>query len=118
MRIEVEGTDVLARGFAIRAARLQPAVELTVVTFAERAAQKMRDRVPIDTGGLLGSIDADDTAQRDASGVYADAGPELFTARFIERGTVKMPPRPFAGPTADELAVPFEAAMEGLTGWL
>lgn len=114
--ITVEGVDEVVRDFAFRSAALQPAAKHTVVQHAERAAQKMRDRVPIgETRRTLESITADEHATESPEGVYADAGPEWFVARFLEHGTVHMPPRPFVGPAADEQFPEFERDMDRLT---
>jgi len=117
--VVIEGLDLVVSDFTRKAVTLQPLASAAVVRFAGKAAQKMRDRVPIDEGDLLNSITADNTPSTDGQGVYADAGPELsikggFKGHLIEHGTVKMGPQPFAGPAADDLFPEFEDAIKHL----
>lgn len=106
--IVVEGLDETVRAFTRHAATVTPMLGAIVTRHAAKAAQRMRDRVPVDEGDVLESITSDDRPTIDAGRVYADAGPDpaanrqAFVARFLEYGTVKMPPRPFLGPAADE----------------
>lgn len=112
--VVIEGLDAVVSEFSRKADRIPKDAGKTVVEYAEKAAQRMRDRVPVDEGDTLDSISADQRPTLTPGGVYADAGPSWFVARFIEHGTVKMPPRPFVGPAAAETLPEFEKALRGL----
>lgn len=119
--IVVEGVDVIVQQFTREALASSARASELVVTYAEKAANRMRATVPVDQGDVLDSISADRSASTDEHGVFAEAGPDLdendaaFVARFLERGTVKMAPRPFVGPAADEVLPDFERAMRNLS---
>ena len=110
----VEGVDALVRDFTRKATTVQPLAGKAVVESAEKAAQWMRDTVPVDEGDVLDSITSDRAPTPTPGGVYADAGPEHFVARFLENGTVKMSPRPFVGPAADRAVGHLADAIEHL----
>lgn len=110
----VDGVDALVREFAHKATTIHPEAGATVVEIAGRAAQEMRDTVAVDEGDVHDSITADDTPTPTPAGVYAEAGPEHFVARFLENGTVKMSPRPFVGPVADRMVTELGDALEQL----
>lgn len=120
--VVVEGLDAVVRDFTRKAATLQPAAGAATVRAAGRAAERMRNTVPIGPPELhvLDSITADQTPNFDLGGPYADAGPDMeagegaFVARFLENGTVKMSPRPFAGPAADKTIPEFVADVDQL----
>lgn len=118
--VVIEGLDEVVRELTFRPLRAQAASAKVVVEHAGRLAQKMRDLVPIREGDVLASITADQHATIDGSGVYADAGPDpaankaAFVARFLEHGTVKMAPRPFVQPAADQTIDAFVAAMKAI----
>jgi HK97 gp10 family phage protein len=103
--VVVEGLDAVVRDITRKAALIEPHAGKAVVDHAGRAAQRMRDNVPVDEGDTLDSITSDSAPTPTAGGVYADAGPEHFVARFLENGTVHMSPRPFVGPATD-LTIP------------
>lgn len=118
--IVVEGVDVAVASFIREAVTIGPKAGDVVVALADRAAQRMRNRVHIDEGELLDSITSDQMPSRDGLGVYADAGPDpaadsgAFKAHFWEHGTVKMAPDPFAGPSGDETAPELFEAIKRL----
>jgi len=114
--IDVDGLDAVVKEFTWRAKRVTPEAGKVTVEYAEKAAQKMRDTVPIDQGDVLDSIDADSMPTIGMGSVYADAGPGHFVARFLENGTVKMSPRPFVGPAADQILGPFADALGDIAG--
>lgn len=107
--IEIDGLDLVATMFTHKAAAIRPAAGLVAVRHAAEAAQRMRDIVPIgpEPYHVLNSITSDERPTFHRTEVYADAGPDpradpgAYVARFLERGTVKQAPQPFAGPTAD-----------------
>lgn len=118
--IVIEGDDLLVQQFTREAVTARPKAGAVVVLFAGKAAERMRSRVPIDEGDLLDSITADKTPTLSPMGAYADAGPDpsanpgAFKGHMIERGTVKMGPRPFVGPAGDETLPEFVEAMKRL----
>ena len=114
--IVVDGLDAVVTEFTWRATTITPEAGKVTVDHAGKAAQLMRDKVPIDSGDTLDSITSDSAPTMSVGGVYADAGPEHFVARFLENGTVKMSPRPFVGPAADQILGPFTDALGDLAG--
>lgn len=81
-----------------------------------------KNRVPVDTGNLKGSIGHSDLRTVGRSGSLAvEIGPTASYGVFVEQGTSRMAPQPFMGPAADLHAPAFEQAMaqlglEGLNG--
>ena len=100
--IVVEGVNAVARVWQRKAITMPAEAGAAVVKAAGRAAERMRQRVPVRSRKTQQSITADRTPSIGEGGVYADAGPTWFVARFLERGTVKMSPRPFVRPATDE----------------
>lgn len=121
--IEIDGLDATVAAFALQAASVRPKSGAIVVKNASKAAQRMRDRVPVDEGDLLDSITSDSTPTLTVRGAYADAGPDraanpgAFKAHLIERGTVKMGPRPYIEPAGDETIPEFVDDMRKLPSW-
>lgn len=117
----IEGLDALVRDIEREADEIRPRAEKVVVDLAAKAAQRQRDRVPVDEGDLLDSITSDRSATEEGTAVYADAGPDKeenpggFKGHMIERGTVKMDPQPFVGPSADETLPELEDAVRNLS---
>lgn len=66
----------------------------------------------VDTGFMLGSVGTD----LDMAGLSAAVGPTAEYAPYVNYGTDKMPPRPFAEMAADEVLPSFTAAVEKLGG--
>jgi len=119
--IVVEGIDATVTHYTRKAALLRAQAGAVAVNAADRAAQRMRNRVPVDEGDLLDSITADRKPTFDGTAVYADAGPDpdanpkAFVGPLIEHGTVKMGPRPFVQPAGEETLPEFVAALKALT---
>lgn len=109
MTIVLEGVDGVVSMFGRKAETIRPKAGAVAVRHAAKAAQRMRDIVPIgpDPLHVIESITSDDRPTFNRTEVYADAGPDpradegAFVARFLESGTVKQAPTPFVGPTAD-----------------
>lgn len=114
MSARIEGIDALVRDLTFAAAKVRPEAGKVVVDQAERAAQKMRDRVPIDSGMTLESVTADNHPTVAGNGVSAEAGPEWFVGKFLEEGTAKMGPQPFAEPAMTDQLPEFVRAMNDL----
>jgi len=75
----------------------------------ERSA---KNRVPVDTGNLKGSIGTTLTN----GGLGAEIGPTANYGEFVELGTSRMAPQPYMGPAADIHFPLFEQAITQL-GW-
>ena len=118
--VVVEGVDAVVRDFTRAADTIRPRSADVVVEFAAEAAEIQRDLVPVDQGDVKDSITSDSNASFYGRQVFADAGPdprknpEAFVARFLEHGTVKMPPRPFVDPSATQILPKFAAAIRDL----
>lgn len=113
--VVADGVDAIVQDFIREAAGVEDRAEKTVVEFAKKAAGYMRDIVPRDSDDTHDSITADPKATKAGHGVYADAGPEHFVARFLEEGTVKMSPRAFVRPAAEKVLPEFESAIKNLS---
>lgn len=108
--VVVDGLDAVVGSFIREAVTVGPKAGAVAVRSADKAAQRMRNTVPIGPPDLhvLNSITSDQTPHIQGGAVYADAGPDpradegAFVARFLEYGTVKQAPRPFMGPAADQ----------------
>jgi HK97 gp10 family phage protein len=66
----------------------------------------------VDTGFMLGSVGTD----LDLVNASAVVGPTAAYAPFVNWGTHRMPPRPFADMAADEVFPAFVSAIEALGG--
>lgn len=116
----VEGLDEVVRMFLRGADEIRPQAADVTTKYAEKLADKMRDLVPVVEGDVLESITSDGSATTSGNQVYADAGPDpsandqSFVSRFLEYGTVKMSPKPFVGPAADQIIPEFEKALRDL----
>lgn len=113
--VVAEGVDAIVAAFLREAAEVEGRADKVVVESAAEAANMMRDLAPTRSNDLRDSITADDKATKGDGGVYADAGPTAFHARFQEEGTVHHAPQPFAGPTADKVLPKFEQAIKNLS---
>lgn len=60
------------------------------------AASEMKQRAPVDTGRLRGSITTETGAERDS--VYSDTGPTANYAEYLEFGTIYQRAQPYAEP--------------------
>lgn len=107
----VDGLDGLVRDLTRAADRVRPEAGRVVVDHAGQLAQKMRDRVHIDSGATLESITSDDAPTMDGTGVSAEAGPEWFVGKYEEFGTSRMAPIPFAEPALAEQLPRFATAV-------
>lgn len=112
--IVVEGVDVVASRFALRAATIGPKAGQVAVDAARRAADAMRSNIAVDKGHVRDSITSDTEPTEVETGVYADAGATHFVARFLEEGTVRTSPQPFARPAADQVQPGFVKAIKDL----
>ncbi len=119
----VDGVDAVQSMFTRKAATIRPQAGVVAVRHAAKAAQRMRDTVPIgpDPHHVLDSITEESRPTVDRTTVYADAGPDpradegAFVARFLEHGTVKQAPQPFVGPAADKTFPEFVKDLAKLT---
>lgn len=74
----------------------------------------MKQFVPVDTGNLKNSIGYDTFNEGSDSG--AEIGPTASYGLFIETGTSRMAPQPFAAPAFNRRVTGFEQAMSKLAG--
>ena len=108
----------IARAAKTTGARAQIVVRKTAYDI-ERTA---KNKVPVDTGNLKGSIGHSDARSVGRSGTLAiEIGPTANYGAYVELGTSRMAPQPYMGPAADLHAPAFEQAMqqiglEGLNG--
>ena len=114
MKTTVDGLDALVRDLTFAADRVRPGAAKVVVDQADQLAQRMRDRVPVDKGTTLASITSDRAARQAGGEVSAEAGPEWFVGKFLEEGTSKMAPQPFAEPALGEQLPQFVRAIDDL----
>lgn len=114
--VTITGFDELVDAIEGEVDRIRHRAPKVVEKHIEEMAQKMRDHVPVGEGTTLESITADEHAAVDGNLIWAEAGPEWFVGRFIEHGTVKMPPRPFVDPAADGVLGAFGADLLDATG--
>lgn len=75
--------------------QMRKGAEKAVADETEEVAQDMRDSVPVDTGELQDSI------QAESEGLSGKAAATASHAWAVEGGTSKMPARPFAQPAAE-----------------
>lgn len=74
-----------------------------------------KNRVPVDTGNLKGSIGHSDLRTVGSAGsISGEFGPTAEYGPYVELGTSRMAPQPYMGPAADYIAPSFEQAMAQL----
>lgn len=74
-----------------------------------------KNRVPVDTGNLKGSISTSDLRTIGHSGsLSGEVGPTAAYGAFVELGTSRMAPQPYLGPAADQFLPLFEQAVAQL----
>ncbi len=76
-------------------------------------AARSQVTVPVDTGATKNSIDMDVLADGDGK-VEVEVGPTTWYAPLLERGTERMPPRPFMGPAFDAVEDTYVAAIAAI----
>jgi HK97 gp10 family phage protein len=74
-----------------------------------------KNKVPVDTGNLKGSISHSDLRTVGSTGtIGGEFGPTAEYGPYVEHGTSRMAPQPFMGPAADLITPSFEQAMAQL----
>ena len=74
-----------------------------------------KNKVPVDTGNLKGSISHSDLRTVGSTGsIGGEFGPTAEYGPYVELGTSRMAPQPYMGPAADLIAPAFEQAMAQL----
>lgn len=76
----------------------------------EATAQTMRETVPVHDGILRDSIETE------VNGLTGEARATAPHAPFVEYGTFKDPPQPYASPAADEHFPEFEKELGDVAG--
>lgn len=80
--------------------KVDKALEVGFEKWLTKVVNKMRDRVPVDTGTLMNSI----KWYKVGDEYYLEAGNERVDyATFIEYGTYKLRANPFFNPTLNEM---------------
>jgi HK97 gp10 family phage protein len=97
----LEGMDALKRAITESPKELKRLSSDAVRQSTWAIADKMRRRVPVNEGTLLGAIEAKVPVQTGLTANVTING-DAFYWRFLEYGTVKMAARPFARPAAEE----------------
>lgn len=99
------GVD-LGRASASVVARSSAAIARTAYAI-ERDA---KINAPVDTGTLRSSISTT------ARGLYAEVGPTVDYALYVEEGTSTQAPQPFMGPAAEKNTAELTQAIESILG--
>lgn len=74
-----------------------------------------KNKVPVDTGNLKGSISHSDLRTVGSTGsIGGEFGPTAEYGPYVELGTSRMAPQPYMGPAADLVTPGFEQAMAHL----
>lgn len=99
--VEIIGDETLRRAFRAAASKVTPAMHREVKRVAKTVTRKAQSLVPRNTGTLADSIRYEMVGEAEAvTGPVRRRGG--WYGHFIERGTVKMGPRPFMDPAADD----------------
>lgn len=98
--VKIVGDTLVISAFAKAAATVNERLEESGRPVAEKIANTQRSTAPFTSrsGDTIASISAEKSDRSDA---IFEIGPETFYSRFLEYGTVKMPPHPFVGPSGD-----------------
>lgn len=106
--MKLEGMDALKRAVTESPKELKRWSSDAVRQSTWSIADKMRRRVPVREGVLLGSIEAKVPVATGLTGNVSISG-DAFYWRFLEYGTVKMTARPFVRPATEEESNPYIA---------
>lgn len=68
-----------------------------------------KNRAPVDTGALKGSISTSTQGNRDYA--RGEVGPTVHYGGFVERGTSRMRAQPYLRPATDAVLPGYEAAL-------
>lgn len=82
------------------AAELRPALDAVAKQAAAQVERGAKSRVPVETGRLREAIHVEHEGVGEYAVVAGDS--EAFYGHIVEHGSVKMPPRPFLIPAAEE----------------
>lgn len=100
--VTIIGDTAVVAGFASAAANVNDRLQEAGKPVADKIADTQRNLFAANftsrSGETYGSISAVPSERDDA---LFEVGPETFYSRFLEDGTVKMPARPFVGPSGD-----------------
>ena len=104
--------DQLAADLAQAAVTVEREAPVVVGFAAGKVEQSARNRAPVRTAKLRGSIHT----VRSLAGLSAEVVADSDHAVFVEYGTSRMAPEPFMAPAADDAETDFVAAMTALGG--
>jgi len=96
IRIDLSQVHQLAADLRQAGDTIEPKARVIVAAGGHRVLAAMQARTPVDTGFLKSSESVD------VDGLNFEAGPTASYADFVEQGTSRMAPEPYAGPAFDQ----------------
>lgn len=114
MTFTIESPDMnsLIADFGRAPAKVQRAASDAVRKTALDIEANAKVIVPVDTGNLKASIGT--SFEWDSNGFGAEIGPTAFYGIFVEKGTSRMAPRAFMGPSLDRYSPGLAEALAQL----
>jgi hypothetical protein len=115
--LQGEDLDQLVADLDAKVITIQGDAEVIVHRVTQRVGlEMMHGGIARLTGETAGSVTWDAAPTVQGSQVWAETGPEHFVARFLEYGTSKMSPQPFADAAATSQAAPFILDLLNVAG--
>lgn len=105
IRMDTSQVAAVAKRLAAMGAMTEPSVSKVVQASVRALADKARERAPVDTGALKGSIHP-----RVYFGLSGAVQANIRYAGYVEYGTSFTPAQPFMGPALEEEAPDFFAS--------
>lgn len=100
VRIDLSEVHALARDLRIAGDTMPLKAERVVEAGGHQVLRRMRANTPVATGYLKSSESESESV--DIEGLRFEAGPTADYARYVELGTSRMAPEPYAGPSFDQ----------------
>jgi HK97 gp10 family phage protein len=115
MGVDASDFRKLAADLTGAQAKVGPRAQIVVRKSLVDGVAAAKNRVPVDTGNLKGSIRHSDLRTVGSTGtIGGEFGPTAEYGPYVELGTSRMAPQPYMGPAADLITPAFEAAMAQL----